>query len=334
MLWCVVLLLAAASAQGAVWPEKFGGFTRKSSTIPDLSQNKQLLDEFGFVAAEAAEYGSGASRCNAVAYRFKDSTGAFAFFEAQRPSAGRASKAAEMALETPGSLLVDHHNYVFQFDGRKPRPSDLKSFFATLGALDENPLPSLRRYLPVEKLVPNSQRFVLGPVSLAAFEPRIPAETAGFEFSPEARLGKYQIDGGETTLAIFAYPNAHIARNRLAEFSKLPGSSATRSGPLVAVALGGTPPASGALIDRVNYQGEVTVSDLPPPPKPTASNVAQMLLSIFTLAGLLLALCLAGGILMGVFRLGGRRFFGSKNAEEPMIVLHLADHENAMRSKG
>jgi hypothetical protein len=59
-----------------------------------------------------------------------------------------------------------------------------------------------------------------------------------------------------------------------------------------------------------------------------------MLISIFSLAGFLLLLCLAGGILMGVFRIGGRQLFGNKNAAEPMITLNLSDRENAMRSKG
>jgi hypothetical protein len=191
-------------------------------------------------------------------------------------------------------------------------------------------MPSSR----IRRLVPNSQRFVLGPVSLARFESRIPSQTAGFQFSPEAHLGKYQTSEGEATLAIFSYPNAHIARNRLNEFSKLPGAAVKRSGPLVAVVLGTPQAAAGRLLERVNYQAEVTVSDLPPPPKPSASHVAQMLLSIFSLAGLLLLLCLVGGILVGVFRFRGRRLFGSQSADEPMITLHLADPENAMRSKG
>lgn len=325
MLRFLVLLLAAASAQAAVWPEQFGGFNRKSVSVPELSQGKNLLDEFGFVSAETADYSSGPASFSAAAYQFKDSTGAFAFFEAQRPSGARPAKAADVAIETPSGLLVEHQNYVFRFDGRKPRPAELKSFFAGLEHVDQHPLPVLRRYLPERQLVPNSQRYVLGPVSLAQFEPRIPVQTAGFEFSTEAHLGKYQAQGGEATLAVFSYPNAHIARNRLAEFSKLPGAVVKRSGPLVAVVLGAAQPASEELLARVNYQAEVTVSDLPPPPKPTVSNVAQMLLTIFSLAGFLLLLCIAGGVLMGLFRFGGRRFFGSKNADEAMITLHLAD---------
>jgi hypothetical protein len=234
-------------------------------------------------------------------------------------------------------VLLSHGNYVFRFEGRKPRTAELKQLFATLEKVDETPLPTLRRYLPQRGLVPNSQRYVLGPASLAEFEPRISHQTAAFEFSTEAYIGKYRTPGGEATLGVFSYPNAHIARSRIAEFQKIPSASIKRSGPLLVVVLGLDPPNSPAaekLLADVNYQGEVTVSEVPPPVPQNPGNAGEMLVSIFTLAGLLLVLCLAGGILMGIFRIGGRQFFGSKNAQEPMITLNLGDRENAMRSKG
>jgi hypothetical protein len=338
MLWFVALVLLAASAQSAVWPDKFGSFTRKDSQISEIdAQNRSILDEFGFIEAENAEYGSGAGRFTASAYRFRDPTGALAYFESQRPAGARQSKAAEVALETPTQRLLSHGNYVFHFNGRKPRSTDLKRFLASLENVDEAPLPTLRRYLPERGLVPNSQRYVLGPKSLAEFEPRVPSETAAFEFSTEAYIGKYGIPGGEATLAVFSYPNAHIARSRLPEFQKIPRASVKRSGPLLAIVLGPeepNPAASEKLLALVNYQGEVTVSDIPPPIPQDPGNAGDMLISIFSLAGFLLLLCLAGGILMGVFRIGGRQLFGNKNAAEPMITLNLSDRENAMRSKG
>jgi hypothetical protein len=338
MLWFVVFVLAAASAQAAVWPEKFGPFSRKDSRIPEIdAPNRSVLDEFGFVSAETAEYVSGGRAFTASAYRFKDSTGALAFFESQRPAAARPLRTAGIGVETPAQVLLSHGNYVLRVEGRKPRAAEWRQLFATLEKVDETPLPTLRYYLPQRGLVPNSQRYVLGPASLAEFEPRIPQQTAAFEFSTEAYLGKYRSPGGEATLGVFSYPNAHIARSRIPEFQKIPGATVKRSGPLLAVVLGldaSNSPAAEKLLADVNYQGEVTVSEVPPPVPQNPGNAGEMLLSIFTLAGLLLLLCLAGGILMGIFRIGGRRLFGSRNAEEPMITLNLAGRENAMRSKG
>ena len=339
MLRFVALLLAAASAQGAVWPEKFGGFTRKESPIPALdAHNPSVLKEFGFLAADRAEYASAAGKFHASAYQFRDSTGALAYFESRRPARARSSRAGETAVETPAELLLVHGNYVFRFDGRRPRAAELKGLFASLKNVDQTPLPVLRRYLPERGFVSNSQRYVLGPASLAEFEPRIPRDAAAFEFSTEAYVGKYRIPNGvEATLAVFSYPNAHISRSRLPEFRKIPGASVKRSGPLLAVVLGVDAATSGTaekLLSEVNYQGEVTVSDLPPPIPQNPGNAGEMLTSIFSLAGLLLLLCLAGGILMGVFRIGGRQLFGKKSANEPMITLNLTDRENAMRSKG
>jgi hypothetical protein len=321
MLWFVVFVLTAVSAQGAVWPEKFGAFTRKDARTADMdAQNRSILEEFGFLSAEAAAYVSPAGDFAATAYRFRDSTGALAYFESQRPASARPSQTAEIAVETPAQVLLLHANYVLRFDGRKPRTAELKQLFASLDEVNQAPLPTLRRYLPQTGLVPNSQRYVLGPASLAAFEPRIPEETAAFEFSTEAYVGRYRVPGGEASLAVFSYPNPHIARSRIEEFQKIPGTFVKRSGPLLAVVLGLDAPNSAAatqeLLAQVNYQGEVTVSEVPPPVPQNPGNAGEMLISIFTLAGLLLLLCLAGGILMGIFRIGGRQLFGSKNAPE------------------
>jgi hypothetical protein len=56
----------------------------------------------------------------------------------------------------------------------------------------------------------------------------------------------------------------------------------------------------------------------------TPQTAAQMLLSIITLAGIVLAFCLASGLLFGGFRLIARKF-GYADAGTTMTTLHLSD---------
>ncbi len=337
MLW-LVILLSGVSAHGAVWPDQWGNLERTSAAaIPIEDDLKRLADEFGLKEAETASY-AGPRPLSASAYRFRDSTGALAFFEALRPPDGRPSKAEELAVENSAQLLLVHGNYVLKFEGQKPRPAQLKSLFAGLGKVDRSPLPAISNYLPARQLVPNSRRYVLGPVSLARFESRIPAGAAGFEFGGEGYLGQYKTPRGNATLAVFSYPTPNIAKSRVPLFEKIPGSLVRRSGPLVSLVLPSSSetPRSVAesLLETINYRADVMLSDPPPLPQVSAQSVGQMLLSIVHLAGFLLVLCIAGGILVGVFRIGGRNWFGRQNAQEPMITLHLGDRETTMRSKG
>ena len=161
-------------------------------------------------------------------------------------------------------------------------------------------LPLLIEALPADGLIPNSERYILGPVSLDHFAPGIAPSIAAFHLGAEAQVGQYQTPKGKLTLAIFDYPTAGIARERYDEFQKIPGAVVKRAGPLVAVTI--QPPDADAaerVLAQVRYADNVTLNAAPPV---TAKQVGTMMMSIFGLAGVILFLCLIGGIGFGTFR--------------------------------
>src|SRR5439155_4631547 len=114
--------------------------------------------------------------------------------------------------------------------GYKPQVPELEPLFQALPKLDQSPLPALKGYLPSDNLIPNSERYVTGPVGLEEFDPGIPAGVAAFHLGSEAQIGSFRAGSGEMKLAIFSYPTPNIARERLPEMQKLPGALAKRSG--------------------------------------------------------------------------------------------------------
>src|SRR5204862_8100015 len=108
-----------------------------------------------------------------------------------------------------------------------------EGLFQQLPKLDKSPLPALVGYMPSEGMTPNSERYVVGPVTLEAFYPQISSSLAAFHYGSEAEIATF----GALKMAIFSYPTPNIARDRLVEFEKAPGALAKRSGPLVAVIL-------------------------------------------------------------------------------------------------
>jgi len=99
LLWLGVLPLG-----GAILPDKIGDFT-KGETKALAAPDPALYQEFGFIAAEHAQYTIAAKRFTASAWRLRDSTGALALFEAQRPANAAPAKLTALFAKTPDGAI-------------------------------------------------------------------------------------------------------------------------------------------------------------------------------------------------------------------------------------
>jgi len=316
----LILLLATLPAMGAIFPDKIGDFEKSapaSVAVPD----KSLYDEFGLESTEQAEFKSDDQHFTATAWRFRDSTGAMAFFQAHRPSGADPAPLSKLSVTTSDGRIFAYGNYVFQLTGAVPPADDFQAMYAQLPKLDQSPLPSLMSFLPAAGVIPNSERYVLGPVSLDRFEPRIPPSVAGFHFGAEGQLAKYNGAKGPLSLAIFYYPTPGVARERLIEFQKIPGAMVKRAGPLVALTI--DPPdldSAERLLAQVKYETNLTWSEKVPVNE--VKGFARSILTMLLLAGVLLGMCLVAGIALGGIRIFARKM-GRPVEPDAMITLHI-----------
>jgi hypothetical protein len=316
----LLTILIPALATAAIFPDKIGSFDKGSPTslaMPD----RALFDEFGLEVTEQAEYKSDSSHFTATAWRFRDSTGAMAFFQARRPSGANPAPLAKLAVSTSDGTIFAYGNYVFQLTGAVPPADDLQPMYAQLPKLEQSPLPSLMSFLPSAGLIPNSERYVLGPVSLDRFEPRIAPSVAGFHLGAEGQLGKYKSPNGPLNLAIFYYATPGVARERLVEFRKIPGAMANRVGPLVAVTI--DPPdldSAERLLAQVKYETNLTWSQKVPVNE--VKGFARSILTMILLAGIILGMCLVAGIAFGGIRILARKM-GRPLEPDAMTTLGL-----------
>jgi hypothetical protein len=317
-----LLLLFGGLAHAAIFPDQIGTFTKgpvKTVSVADQA----LYNEYGFQATEQAEYTSSDQHFTATAWRMRDSTGAMALFEARRPSGATPAQLAKLAVRTSDGVIFAYGNYVFQFTGAVPPPADLEELYSRLPQLEQSPLPILMTYLPVDGLVPNSERYVVGPVSLERFEPRIAPSVAAFHLGSEAQLGKYKTAHGLLTLAIFDYPTPSLARERYQDFQKIPGAVAKRVGPLVAVTI--APPDADAaerILAQVKYETNLTWNEKVPVNE--VKGAARFILDVFTFAGIVIGMCLVAGIALGGLRILGRKM-GRHEDPNAMITLGLGN---------
>jgi hypothetical protein len=294
----ILAAVFACEACGAIWPQKLGDFELKSASVPATTANQAQAGEYGFESGERADYGS----FQVAALRFKDPTGAYA-----------------ASLEQPGIRVG---NYLVECTGKCPKnlPQLLD---ASLPHVSHASIPTLSQYLPSKGILPHSERYILGPVGLAAAAPQIPASAVNFDFSTEGEVAKYRTAAGAVTVGVFSFPTPSFARQQLLEFKKITGASAKRTGPIIAIAIG---PAAAAsqLLKSIEYQGVVEENEKPPekPLELKPESAGKMIIAILSLAGLLLAFCLLSGLAVGgTLRLA--RKFGYSAAEGSLITLHL-----------
>src|SRR5713101_3914502 len=133
------VLLLCGLAQGAIFPDDISAF-KKGPPLAISVPDRALYEEYGLEAMEQAEYTSPENHFTATAWRFRDSTGALALFEARRPPGAVPSNLAKLSVRTSDGFIFAYGNYVFQFTGTAfPEAPDLERLYATLPRLEQSP---------------------------------------------------------------------------------------------------------------------------------------------------------------------------------------------------
>ena len=316
------LAASGSTALAAIWPEQLADLHRVSVEPWKIEQDRAVWEEYGLEAAERAVYDSPRGKCIATAWRLKDPTSALAVWQWLQPKDLKPSKLEKIAVESPTRLFSLLGNYVLDYDGVLPTQEQVHLNYVVLPRLDQSSLPVFPDFLPSEGRLAGSMRFLIGPASLARFEPRISPAVAAFSLGAEAQLARYRVPEGEIDLAVFNYPTPQISRDRTQEFQKIPGAVVKRSATLVVVTL--QPPSADAaerLLAKVNFHATVTWNAGPLKPEP---NIGDFLITAFTLVGLLLGFTILAGVGFAGVKLLMRKWSGSTE-DDPMVTLHLGD---------
>ena len=301
-------------------PERIGD-NHLASKAPAPTPDPAIWTELGLEDSGTGTYDGPAGRYNLTLYRVQDPTAALAAFDWQRPPDAKRGTLAPLAAETPDSLTVGSGNYLLLWKGHKATPEELNAILLAVPRYQHGGLPALPSFLPASGLRANSERYIVGPASLAKFYPGISPSMAAFHLSAEAETAVFG-QNGSVRLIVFAYPTFGIARKQLAEFEKIPGAIAKRTGPLVAVTVHPPDPDEAErVLSRVRYQAEVTLPEKPPSPR---DNPGNLLLNIALLIGILIVFCAISGLAFGAIRQLFRRI-GPSDDGESMVMLHLSD---------
>ena len=302
----LAVLLLPAMASAAILPEALGDFEPKN-VDPLLPSDEAIFAEFGFEEGERARYVTPDERSVEIsASRFEDPTGAFAAFQWLQPVKGDEVAYGQRALKSGDRTLIQFGNYLVEMRGAEPVDEHVEVMLAFLPRVQMSADPPVLEYVPLDNLVPNSRRHVLGPATLAKLAAEIPPSVAAFRFDAEAQYAHYNSPQGQLRMLLFSYPTPQIARGQLEEFQKLPWVISKRAGPLVAVVV--SPPSADEaerLLAKVRYRAEITLHHR----NLTRSETLWTLLTDIIIFSLILAgLMIVGGVLVASTRLLATRY--------------------------
>ena len=344
------MALAAFAAEGGratpspLLPKQFGGWqisgSAKPSTDPAIADpiNPALLKEYGFTDIESATYVRDDGRKLSIkAARFNDATGAYGAFTFYRMP--------QMIVEKIGDQGVSLNERVLFLRGNIL----VDAVFAKLSAMSAAELrelatvlppppgsaanpPNLPSYLPRQSLEANSIKYVLGPIALAKLNAPLAADLVDFAAGAEVVLGNYNSSGGEATLAVVSYPTPQIAAEHLRRMDAAHAQSPLldrRSGPIVAVATGPFSQSEAkSLLASVNYDADVTWNENTHFTK--RDNLANLLVNIIILCGIILGFALVAGLAFGGLRVLAKRMLPergfARGSDMEFISLHLSQN--------
>jgi hypothetical protein len=342
----------AARASESILPRQFSGWqmagSAHASKDPGAADpvNAAVLKEYGFIDFESATYGREDGRkLTLKAARFQDASGAYgAFTYYKLPQmlmekiGDQAASLNERVLFYRGNVLVDA-----VFDKvNVMSAAELRELVGQLPSLggDSAKLPGLPAYLPRTGYVKNTAKYVVGPVTLRKLEAPIPADLVDFSAGAEVVLGTYQTSGGDATLILINYPTNQIAADHLQKLESAqqagssPGIAAgnsvfdKRTGPIVVIAAGSFSRSEAkSLLAAVNYDADVTWNENTYLTK--KDNLANLLVNIIILCGILILFAAVAGVAFGGIRIFIRRILPDRVFDSPergdFISLHLED---------
>ena len=357
-------VVALPTAAQGILPSAFAGWTASapptiiSTTGPTtaldslLGTDSAAFKEYVVKWVEQRTYSQGAQMASITLYRMRDPSsayGAYTFLLNDSLSADAlgsyASASRDRALIVVGEMLLDVSAPAKQ---TRPPDADLKQLADLLDKkADHTPYPFVGEHLPEQGRVRASERYVIGPLSLAHFVPLGTDDWMGFDHSAETILAHYRVDGKDETLLVSSYPTQQIAAEKFAGMLRrfvfdppggvTPGQTVLfgkRVSSFVAVVVGApSRQSANKVLDLVQYESNVTWNE--PHQTLTEPSINSMIVGAFLGTGAIMIFAVAAGIGFGGIRVLVKIFFPNKvfDREKQIEILQLGISSKPIKAK-
>jgi uncharacterized protein DUF6599 len=348
-----------AFAQG-VLPQAFAGWSAPAPATSVAPASLETLvgpdapafREYVVKSIEQRSYAQGNQSATITLYRLRDPSSAYGAFTFLRNDSladanfgSYASAAQDRALIVVGEMLLD---VTVPAKQARPADADLKQLADQLDKkADHTPYPFIGEHLPAPARLPNTVRYVIGPLGLAHFVPIGTDDWMGYDYSAESILAKYRIGSNEETLVVTSYPTQQVAAKKFADMLRRfvfdppggvqPGQTVLfgkRVSSYVAVVVGApSRQAANKILDQVGYESNVTWNE--PKQSYTEPGINTMIVEAFLGTGVIMLFAIAAGIGFGGIRLLAKVFLPNKifDREKQIEILQLGISSKPIKAK-
>jgi hypothetical protein len=356
---CLAIAAHPAAAQ-AILPSTFAGWSAEGPPTalpptgldPLLGPDTPAFREYVLKSAEQRSYSQAGQTALITLYRLRDPSsayGAYTFLRNDALSAADlgsyASASHDRALIVVGEMLLDVSAPAKQ--GR-PSDADLKQLADGLDQkADHTPYPFIGEHLPEKGRVRDSERYVIGPLSLAHFVPLGTDDWMGFDNSAETILAHYKVAGKDETLLIASYPTQQVAAAKFAGMLRRfvfdppgevqPGQNVLfgkRVSSYIAIVVGASSRQSAnKILDQVGYESNVTWDE--PKQTLTEPGINSMIVEAFLGTGAIMVFAVAAGVGFGGIRVLVKIFLPNKifDREKQIEILQLGISSKPIKAK-
>jgi hypothetical protein len=230
----------------------------------------------------------------------------------------------------------------------RPPDAELKQLAGLLDKkADHTPYPFIGEHLPEKGRVQGSERYVIGPLSLAHFVPLGTDDWMGFDHSAETILAHYKVAGKDETLLIASYPTQQVAAAKFAGMlrrfvfdppgDEQPGQNVLfgkRVSSYIAIVFGApSRQSANKILDQVGYQSNVTWDE--PKQTLTEPGISSMIVEAFLGTGAIMVFAVAAGIGFGGIRILVKIFLPNKifDREKQIEILQLGISSKPIKAK-
>jgi hypothetical protein len=330
----------AAAAPGDILPARLGktwqaGGAAQRVDVGKLpaGQEADLLKEYGLQSAAARVYADGKSRVKVTAFEMKYPAGAYGLWtynRALRPAGRVELHSGQFLLRVESDAAPQSAVEEVASAVRQHLAAGAVTGAAPLSAED---LPLLASYLPGQNKIPDSEKYLVGPVAVGLISELADLkDLIDFTGGTHAAVAEYEHGGGRMKMLLVEYQTPQFAADGYARFSAHLSALSPdarqrrvlkRTGNYVIEAVNVSDVAAAqSLVDQVKYMVKVhwegeKLNAVPwefRPPDPVALNevrqTGRLLYAIFYWIGVLMVGTLVLGMLTGgaVFYWRRRRF--------------------------
>ncbi len=343
--FCLSLLLLFVRVGSAVLPNSFNGWQTSSfRPIPAsllgqfAGDDTLLLHEYGFTSGERREYTRNGSLLSVTLWQMRDATGSYGVYTFFREPGMEEQEGEGSMVVGQGRWLARRGVYVIDARGESLSRDEAPMLLTEIpaGRRGREVLPQLPDYLPEEDQIPNSTRFLVGPVAFERMATRLSPSAIGFNLGAEAAIAQYSAEGSHSRFLLVSYATPQLAARQLQSFEETSPKSdpedqspvyIRREGSLLAFALD-APQQEVAenLFDGIRYESVITWNERAPTLR---DNVGDLLLAALLLTGFCLLITLVAGISFGGLRYLAKKFLPWAVFDRPsqieIIRLNISD---------